>query len=123
MIKAHLHETAELHVEGANKRGVVDFYVDEGGNLVGRKLVSSSGSPNLDLAVMDGDLVAAPYPAPPNRQLLYLTYNFGKKARLNTDTSATAAPAPIVPTDPAPAPAVGPAQWQKQADPTPGRLF
>ena len=79
MIKAHLHETAELRLDSANKRGVVDFYVDEGGNLVGRKLISSSGSPNLDLAVMAAIAAAAPYPAPPNWSPLYLTYNFGKR--------------------------------------------
>ena len=79
MIKAHLRETAELHVDSANKRGVVDFYVDEGGNLVGRKLISSSGSPNLDMAVMAAIAAAAPYPAPPNWSPLYLTYNFGRR--------------------------------------------
>jgi TonB family protein len=105
MIKAHLHETAELHLETANKPGAVDFHVDEGGNLVGRKLISSSGSPNLDMAVMAAIAAAAPYPAPPNWSPLYLTYNFGKKAQSNTDTSETAAPAPIVPSVPAPAPA------------------
>ncbi len=79
MIKQHLHETAELRLDSANKRGVVDFYVDEGGNLVGRKLISSSGSPNLDLAVMAAIAAAAPYPAPPNWSPLYLTYNFGRR--------------------------------------------
>ena len=79
MIKAHLRETPELRVDSANKRGVVDFYVDEGGNLVGRKLISSSGSPNLDMAVMAAIAAAAPYPAPPNWSPLYLTYNFGKR--------------------------------------------
>jgi protein TonB len=79
MIKAHLHEGPELHVDTANKRGMVDFYVDEGGNLVGHKLVSSSGSPNLDIAVMNAIAAAAPYPAPPNWRPLYLTYNFGKR--------------------------------------------
>jgi TonB family protein len=79
MIKAHLHETAELHLDSASKRGVVDFYVDEGGNLVGRKLISSSGSPNLDLAVMAAIAAAAPYPAAPNWSPLRLTYMFGKR--------------------------------------------
>jgi periplasmic protein TonB len=79
MIKQHLRETAELHVDSANKRGVVDFYVDEGGNLIGRKLVNSSGSPNLDMAVMAAIAAAAPYPAPPNWSPLYLTYNFGRR--------------------------------------------
>ena len=105
MIKSHLRETPELHIDSANRRGVVDFYVDHGGNLVGRKLTSSSGSPNLDLAVMAAIAAAAPYPVPPNWQPLYLNYNFGKKAQSNTDTSATVAPAPIVPSVPPPPPA------------------
>ena len=79
MIKAHLRETPEMHLDSANRRGVVDFYVDEGGNLVGRKLISSSGSPNLDMAVMAAIAAAGPYPAPPNWSPLYLTYNFGKR--------------------------------------------
>ena len=79
MIKAHLRETPELRVDSANKRGAVDFYVDEGGNLVGRKLISSSGSPNLDMAVMAAIAEAAPYPAPPSWRPLYLTYNFGRR--------------------------------------------
>jgi TonB family protein len=79
MIKAHLHETPELHLDRANKPGAVDFYVDKRGNLVGRKLISSSGSPNLDTAVMTAIAAAAPYPAPPNRRPIYLTYNFGRR--------------------------------------------
>jgi TonB family protein len=79
MIKQHLRETAELHLDSASRRGVVDFYVDEGGNLVGRKLVSSSGSANLDMAVMTAIAEAAPYPSPPNWRPLYLTYNFGRR--------------------------------------------
>jgi len=79
MIKSHLQETPELHLESVNEPGVVDFYVDDGGNLVGRKLVSSSGSPNLDTAVMAAIAAAAPYPAPPNSKPIYLTYNFGKR--------------------------------------------
>ena len=79
MIKSHLRETPDLQLESANERGVVDFYVDEGGNLVGRKLISSSGSPNLDVAVMTAIAAAAPYPAPPNWKPIYLTYNFGKR--------------------------------------------
>ena len=79
MIKSHLHEGPELHVDSASRRGVVDFYVDEGGNLVGRKLISSSGSPNLDMAVMNAIAAAGPYPAPPNWRPLYLTYNFGRR--------------------------------------------
>jgi TonB family protein len=76
---AFLRESPELHVDSANKRGAVDFYVDEGGNLVGRKLVSSSGSPNLDMGVTTAIAATAPYPAPPNWQPLYLTYNFGRR--------------------------------------------
>ena len=122
MIRAHLRESPELHLDLANKHGLVDFFVDKGGNLAGRKLVSSSGSPNLDTAVMAAIAEAAPYPAPPHWSPIYLSYNFGRNTK-PIDTSATAAPAPMVPTATAPAPAVGPAQWQKQTDPTPGGLF
>ena len=104
MIKSHLHESPDLHLDLANRHGIVDFYVDEGGKLVGRKLVASSGSPNLDFAVMTAIAAAAPYPAPPNRSPISLNYNFGKSPQLNTDTSASAAPAPIVPSVPPPAP-------------------
>jgi TonB family protein len=120
MIKSNLQATPELHLEMATQHGVVDFYVDDGGNLVGRKLVSSSGSPKLDTAVMAAIAEAAPYPAPPSGRPVSLNYNFGRKAE-PIDTPA--APAPIVPSATATAPAVGPAQWQKQTDPTPGGLF
>ena len=79
MIKAHLRESPGLHLDLANRHGMVDFFVDEGGNLVGRKLVSSSGSPNLDSAVMTAIAEAAPYPAPPNRHTVSLNYNFGRR--------------------------------------------
>ena len=80
-IKAHLHETPDLHLDLANRHGMVDFYVDEGGNLVGRRLVASSGSPNLDIAVMTAITEAAPYPAPPHWSPISLNYNFGRAPR------------------------------------------
>jgi TonB family protein len=107
MIKQHLHESTGLRLDLANRHGMVDFYVNEGGNLVGRKLVASSGSSDLDRAVMNAIAAAAPYPAPPNRSPVSLNYNFGKSAQLNTDTSASAAPAPIVASIPPIASAVG----------------
>jgi periplasmic protein TonB len=85
MIKAHLHETPGLRLELANKHGLVDFFVDEGGNLLRRKLVSSSGSPSLDMAVMTAIAEAAPYPAPPHWQPIYLSYNFGRAPRPGED--------------------------------------
>jgi TonB family protein len=85
MIKAHLHESTGLHIDLANKHGLVDFYVDEGGNLVGRKLVTSSGSSNLDVAVMAAIAEAAPYPAPPHWSPMYLSYNFGRVPRPDGD--------------------------------------
>ena len=78
MIKSHLHDTPSLHIEQANRHGMVDFYLDEGGNLVGRRLVASSGSSNLDIAVMAAIAEAAPYPAPPNWSPVSLNYNFGR---------------------------------------------
>jgi len=64
MIKEHLHESPALHLDLANRHGIVDFYLDEGGNLVGRKLVASSGSSDLDLAVMNAITAAAPSSLP-----------------------------------------------------------
>jgi periplasmic protein TonB len=78
MIKAHLREGPALRLDLANKHGQVDFYVDEGGNLVGRKLTASSGSSDLDMAVMNAIAAAAPYPAPPNWSPISLNYNFGR---------------------------------------------
>jgi periplasmic protein TonB len=78
MIKAHLHESAGLRLDLASKHGMVDFYVDEGGNLIGRKLVATSGSADLDMAVMNAIAAAAPYPAPPNWSPVSLNYNFGR---------------------------------------------
>jgi TonB family protein len=80
-IKAHLHESPDLHLDLANRHGMVDFYIDEGGNLVGRRLVTSSGSPNFDMAVMAAIAEAAPYPAPPNWSPVSLNYNFGRASR------------------------------------------
>jgi TonB family protein len=107
MIKQHLHESPDLRLDLANRHGIVDFYVDNGGNLTGRKLVASSGSSDLDMAVMNAIAAEAPYPAPPNWSPVSLNYNFGKSAQLNTNTSASATPAPIVPSVPPTAPAVG----------------
>jgi TonB family protein len=78
MIKAHLRESPGLHIDQANKHGIVDFYLDEGGNLLGRRLVASSGSADLDIAVMNAITAAAPYPAPPNWSPVSLNYNFGR---------------------------------------------
>ena len=78
MIKTHLHEGSGLRLDLANKHGMVDFYLDEGGNLVGRKLVASSGSSDLDMAVMNAIAAAAPYPAPPNWSPVGMSYEFGR---------------------------------------------
>ncbi len=85
MIKAHLHESPGLHIDLANRHGLVDFYIDEGGNLVGHRLVTSSGSSNLDVAVMAAITEAAPYPAPPHWSPIYLSYNFGRVRRSDGD--------------------------------------
>ena len=120
---AFLHESPALRLDLANRHGIVDFNVDNGGNLTGRKLVASSGSPSLDSAVMTAIAAAAPYPARPNGSPVSLNYNFGKSAELNKnaqinmDTPASAAPARIVPSVPPPVPAVGqPATAPASAD-------
>jgi periplasmic protein TonB len=75
-IKPHLPGRALL--DSATKRGTIDFYLDEGGNLIGRKLASSSGSDNLDIAVMAAIAAGAPYPPPPNWSPVGLIYEFGR---------------------------------------------
>jgi periplasmic protein TonB len=73
MIRSHLREPtgAEGH-----KRGAIVFGVDETGNLIGRKMMESSGSPTLDMAVMAAIAQASPYPAPPGwvPKTMRLTY-------------------------------------------------
>ena len=66
MIKAHLHEPR--NATRPTRGGAIVFALDETGNLLERRLVSSSGSPNLDMAVMNAIAEAAPYPAPPGWQ-------------------------------------------------------
>ncbi len=61
------------------RRGEIDFIVDEGGNLVVRKLVSSSGSPSLDMAYMTAIAEAGPYPAPPGWRGSGLSLSFGRR--------------------------------------------
>jgi protein TonB len=63
MIRNHLHRPP--NVTPPTRGGAIVFMVDESGNLVHHKLVSSSGSPNLDIAVMNAIIAASPYPAPP----------------------------------------------------------
>jgi periplasmic protein TonB len=77
-IKPHLPSRSLLEL--ATKHGTVDFYLDEGGNLIGRKLAASSGSANLDIAVMAAIAAAAPYPPPPNWSPVGLSYEFGRFA-------------------------------------------
>jgi protein TonB len=60
------------------REGAIVFGVDETGNLVGRKMVISSGSPNLDMAVMAAIAEAAPYPAPPNWQPRTMRLTYGR---------------------------------------------
>jgi len=45
--------------------GVIVFGVDSVGHLVGQRIVTSSGSPELDLAALAAIRAAAPYPPPP----------------------------------------------------------
>ena len=79
-----------------SRAGAVDFYINANGDLGSRSLFSSSGSPELDTAVMEAVAEASPYPAPPDSQPLWLTYNFGKNPKV-TNTSTTAAPVTIAP--------------------------
>ena len=74
MIRAHLRQPPGPPPHG----GAIVFALDESGNLLQRKIVSSSGSPNLDMAVMNAIAEAAPYPAPPGWQPKALRLTYGK---------------------------------------------
>jgi TonB family protein len=76
MIRAHLHEPRNVYP--ASRGGAIVFALDESGNLLERKVVSSSGSPTLDMAVMTAIAEAAPYPAPPGWQPKALRLTYGK---------------------------------------------
>jgi protein TonB len=76
MIRAHLHQPIDEN--RATRGGAIVFALDETGNLLERRIVSSSGSPNLDMAVMNAIAEAAPYPAPPGWQPKALRLTYGK---------------------------------------------
>ena len=78
MIRSHLREPSGSGAPVPNKQGAVIFGVDESGNLIGRKMVTSSGSPNLDMAVMAAIAEAAPFPAPPNWQPRTMRLTYGR---------------------------------------------
>ena len=75
MIRSHFREP---RVQGPLRGGAIVFTVDEGGNLVQRKVISSSGSPNLDMAMMTAIAEAAPYPAPPGWQPRSMRLTYGR---------------------------------------------
>ncbi len=75
MIRNHLHQPPETRPP---RGGAIVFTVDESGNLVQHKLMNSSGSPNLDMAVMNAIVEAAPYPAPPDWQPRSMRLVYGR---------------------------------------------
>ena len=79
MIRAHLRAAVAADVGAPGARdGAIVFTVDESGNLVQRRVVSSSGSPSLDMAVMAAIAEAAPYPAPPGWQPRSMRLIYGR---------------------------------------------
>jgi len=78
MIRSHLRAPSGPSAAPSSRGGAIVFSVDESGHLVQRKLVSPSGSPSLDTAVMTAIAEAAPYPAPPNWQPRAMRLTYGK---------------------------------------------
>jgi TonB family protein len=74
MIRSRLREPPPAPSHG----GAIVFTVDESGNLVQRKVISSSGSPSLDVAMMNAIAEAAPYPPPPDWQPRSMRLVYGK---------------------------------------------
>jgi protein TonB len=56
--------------------GVIVFGVDASGRLVGQRIVTSSGSPELDLATLAAIRAAAPFPPPPTGSGLNLNLRY-----------------------------------------------
>ena len=54
------------------------FALDETGNLLQRRVVMSSGSPNLDMSIMNAIAEAAPFPAPPGWEPRALRLTYGR---------------------------------------------
>jgi len=78
MIRSHLRAPSGPGAAPPSRGGAIVFTVDESGNLVQRKVVSPSGSPSLDMAVMTAIAEAAPYPAPPNWQPRAMRLTYGR---------------------------------------------
>ena len=76
MIRNHLRRPP--NVTPPTHGGAIVFTVDESGNLVQHKVISSSGSPNLDIAVMNAIVEASPYPAPPGWQPRSMRLVYGR---------------------------------------------
>jgi protein TonB len=78
MIRSHYREPTGPGATRPVREGAIVFGVDETGNLIGRKVVNSSGSPNLDMALMTAIAEAAPFPAPPNWQPRTMRLTYGR---------------------------------------------
>ena len=76
MIRNHLHRPPSASAPPHG--GAIVFTVDESGNLVQHRVVSPSGSPNLDIAVMNAIVEASPYPAPPGWQPRSMRLVYGR---------------------------------------------
>ena len=76
MIRSHFRRPPNVTLP--TRGGAIVFTVDESGNLVQHKVVNSSGSPNLDMAVMAAIIEAAPYPAPPGWQPRSMRLTYGR---------------------------------------------
>ncbi len=75
MIRSHMREPPGAR---PSRGGAIVFTVDETGNLVQRRVVTPSGAPNLDMAVMAAIAEAAPYPAPPGWQSRSMRLTYGR---------------------------------------------
>jgi periplasmic protein TonB len=78
MIKQHMREPHS----GPRPRpagGAIVFTVDEAGNLVERRVIAQSGSPSLDMAMMNAIAEGAPYPPPPDWQPKSMRLVYGKQ--------------------------------------------
>jgi protein TonB len=65
LIMPHMRVPATARAARVGGKGVVTFYIDEGGHLVHQAVYRSSGVPELDMAALAAVRSAAPFPPPP----------------------------------------------------------
>jgi len=76
MIVPRLHAPASAQGRSQKREGTIEFSVDSKGNLLERRILSPSGSRELDAAALSAVAEAAPFPPPPYGGPIGLTFSY-----------------------------------------------